>query len=329
MIERIWSQPDIYRIEVPLPDNPLWYLNSYVLFGPERVAVIDTGFNRPECREALFTGLNELGVDFTRTDLFLTHLHADHTGLVGDFVARGSQVYMHPVDYQYLQDSRDESTWRYTETRFMEEGMPESEIKLQFSNHARAYSPNPDFTIHAVEDGQVITLGGEDATVLHTPGHTKGLCCLWMAHKGILFSSDHVLFDITPNIQVWMNMQDSLERYVESLDRVKDLPVKLVLPAHRKGRTSVKERVEEIKGHHRARLEEVRALIEAHPLSTAYDIAPHLTWSMRGKKWPEFPPTQKWFALGETLAHIEYLLSHGVVTRRCTDGLARYALTQK
>lgn len=53
MIERIWSQPDIYRIEVPLPDNPLRYLNSYVLFGPERVAVIDTGFNRPECREAL------------------------------------------------------------------------------------------------------------------------------------------------------------------------------------------------------------------------------------------------------------------------------------
>lgn len=328
MIERIWSQPDIYRIEVPLPDNPLRYLNSYVITGSGRFAVIDTGFNRPECKEALFTGLAELGVDFTVTDLFLTHLHADHTGLVGDFVARGAQVYMHPIDYQYLQDSRDESTWKYTETRFMEEGMPEEDIKLQFSNHARAYSPDPNFVIQPVEDGQVIDLGGEEVEVLHTPGHTKGLCCLWMKGQGILFSSDHVLFDITPNIQVWMNMQDSLERYLKSLDKVRDLPVQLVLPAHRKGRTSVVERIEEIKRHHDARLEEVRSLVERHPSSTAYDIAPHLTWSMRGKKWPDFPPTQKWFALGETLAHLEYLVTHGVIMRQRVDGLYRYILNR-
>lgn len=51
MIEHICAEPDIYRIEVPLPNNPLRYLNSYVVRGRDRFLVIDTGFNRPECRE--------------------------------------------------------------------------------------------------------------------------------------------------------------------------------------------------------------------------------------------------------------------------------------
>lgn len=92
MIEHICAEPDIYRIEVPLPNNPLRYLNSYVVRGRDRFLVIDTGFNRPECREALFTGLDSLRVDLARTDLFLTHLHADHTGLVGDFARAGSRI---------------------------------------------------------------------------------------------------------------------------------------------------------------------------------------------------------------------------------------------
>ena len=73
---------DIYRIEVPLPKNPMKLLNSYLIRSDGRSLVIDTGFNRPECKEALMSGLKELNVDFDRTDLFLTHLHADHSGLL-------------------------------------------------------------------------------------------------------------------------------------------------------------------------------------------------------------------------------------------------------
>ena len=42
-----------------------------------------------------------------------------------------------------------------------------------------------------------------------------------------------------------------------------------------------------------------------------------MTWSMRGKPWKDFPPTQKWFALGETLSHVEYLMDKGFL--RCTE----------
>ena len=55
--------PSLFRIVVPLPGSPLKEINSYVLTAPDRNLVIDTGMNRPECREALVGGLEDLGVD--------------------------------------------------------------------------------------------------------------------------------------------------------------------------------------------------------------------------------------------------------------------------
>lgn len=44
-------------------------------------------------------------------------------------------------------------------------------------------------------------------------------------------------------------------------------------------------------------------------------MAGGLTWSMRGRAWKDAPNRQKWFAVGETLAHIEYLMAENKVCR--------------
>ena len=80
MIEEIL--PQLYRIEIPLPRNPLKALNSYYLRGSDRNLLIDTGFNQPECRAAMDEGLSELGVSMDTTDIMITHIHGDHSGLV-------------------------------------------------------------------------------------------------------------------------------------------------------------------------------------------------------------------------------------------------------
>lgn len=324
MIQQLHQHPDIYEIHVELPNNPLRYLNSYVIKGKTENLVIDTGFNRPECKRDLCEGLQELDIDLKKTALFLTHLHADHTGLVGMFADAGCPVYMHPDDYQYLVDSESGKTWKFTEENFMREGMPEEDIKSQFSNQARKYSPKITFPNHPVVDGDILRLAGVELQVIHTPGHTKGICCLYLPQEEIFFTTDHILFDITPNIQVWSNMKDSLEQYFKSLDKVKNLPVKLALPGHRHNSHDITTRIEEIKAHHAKRLQEVLDIVKVHPQATTFEIAPHMTWSMRGKKWPDFPPTQKWFAMGETLAHIEYLLHHGKLKRTVDGGVYRY-----
>ena len=67
--------PNLYRIPVPLPGNPLRNLNAYLIRG-DRNLLVDTGFRQEECRTALKAGLAELGVDMANTDIFLTHLHS-------------------------------------------------------------------------------------------------------------------------------------------------------------------------------------------------------------------------------------------------------------
>jgi metal-dependent hydrolase (beta-lactamase superfamily II) len=74
--------PNLYRIKVPLPGSPLKATNSYVIKGTERSLIIDTGWNREDCMTALISGLKECGVDSSQADFFVTHMHADHSGLV-------------------------------------------------------------------------------------------------------------------------------------------------------------------------------------------------------------------------------------------------------
>ena len=58
---------------------------------------------------------------------------------------------------------------------------------------------------------------------------------------------------------------------------------------------------------------------------TAYEIAARLTWDIRARDWAHFPLTQKWFAVGETIAHLELLMARGEIVREIRpDGLAGY-----
>ena len=74
--------PNLFCIEVPLPGSPLKYLNSYVVRTSDRSLIIDTGFNHKVCHDTMVNGLNEIGVDLADADIFITHFHADHFGLV-------------------------------------------------------------------------------------------------------------------------------------------------------------------------------------------------------------------------------------------------------
>ena len=88
--------PGVYRIPVPLPGNPLKELNSYVIRGKgNKNLLVDTGFRLEACRKALIDGLESLGISMEDTDILLTHLHVDHTGLAPDLIrARLRQSYV-------------------------------------------------------------------------------------------------------------------------------------------------------------------------------------------------------------------------------------------
>lgn len=309
----------LWRLDIPLVGNPLKNLNSYLLTG-ERNLLIDTGFRQMPCREAMERQLQEIGVDLDKTDIFLTHLHSDHAGLAPELIRPGCRIFISRIDGAQLMGPNRDARWRETFDDYIREGFSPAEMEeLWTTNPAKVAAPVPydDYTL--LEDGDTLEYGG-GLRCVWTPGHTPGHLCLLDPAAGRLFSGDHVLFHITPNICRWDGVADSLGDYLASLERTGKLPVRHLYPAHREETGDLAARVAELQAHHARRIADAWETVAASPGLTAYEIAGRMAWSIRCRSWAEFPLNQKFFAVGETLAHLDYLRCRGRVTVAERDG---------
>jgi glyoxylase-like metal-dependent hydrolase (beta-lactamase superfamily II) len=307
--------PDLYRIEVPLPGSPLKATNSYVIKGAERSLIIDTGWNREDCMTALVSGLKECGVDLQQADFFITHMHADHSGLVSTLAVEGARIYFGRADAEIIKSSTPEH-WEEMIDFARKNGFPGEELEKAIGSHpGRRYSPDTSLNLYVLKDGDTISIGDYLFKCIETPGHTAGHICLYEPGRKIFICGDHILFNITPNITLSFEERNSLKEYLMSLDKVYDLDVELVLPGHRSIFRNQKERIRELKQHHQTRLNEIISIL-GKGKQNAFQIASKMTWDIGYKSWDLFPPAQKLFAFGEALAHLKYLEEEGEVERQ-------------
>jgi len=319
MIEEL--RQDLFRIRVPLPDSPLKFLNSYVVRSVERNLVIDTGLNRDECFETMKAGFEELKIDPNRTDFFITHLHADHFGLVSRLIAGSSRVYFNRPDAEIIEAWPG---WGPMLTYAAENGFPEDELHRAIEQHPGfKFSSQWVPELNILQDGDVIEVGAYHFKCVHTPGHSLGHTCLYEPEKKILIAGDHILIDITPNIQCWSEIQNPLKTHLASLDRVYELDAELTLPGHRRLIIDHRSRIAELKEHHYKRCHEILRII-GNGSQSAYEIASRMTWDIRCESWAEFPLAQKWFATGEAISHLRYLKEMGKIERTRAKKLYRY-----
>ncbi len=325
MIETIL--PNLFRIEVPLPGNPLRNINAYVVTSKDRTLVVDTGMNQPECREALEAGFRELDIDRSRMDFFITHFHADHLGLVTAFAAEGSRVYFNEPEAQWVHTFNPGAFLARLIKYGRACGFREAGLEAAMKQHPglRNSPPRyPEFTL--LRDGDTIEAGGCRFTCVSTPGHSPGHLCLYESNHRILLSGDHVLGDITPNISATADDTDTLGMYLANLDKVYDLEVALVLPGHRRVFSDFRGRLRELKEHHHAREDEVVRILKTG-VNTAYETAARMTWDFAAKSWAHFPQMQQWFAVGEAAAHLRHLETKGLVHKTVREGTFIYTLT--
>ena len=321
---------DIYRIPVRLPDSPLKELNSYLIRDPVCSLLIDTGFRHPACREALLAGLDELGVAPGTFDIVLTHCHADHSGLASEIIGDKRRVMVSFIDRMRLEnlaalnDNRGREKWVWTKERDTLAGMPSEIVDgSETLNPAIVFAPPIGARYATIGDGETLRAGGYELRCIPTPGHSPGHMCLWDERIGLMFTGDHVLFDITPNITAWTGVEDSLGDYLDSLRMIREYPVKTALPGHRTT-GDFHARIEELLKHHDVRLAEVEKITRNEPGLTTYEIAGRMRWKIRAVNWDEFPVTQKFFAVGECQAHLDYLRLRGRMRLECDDRVYRY-----
>ena len=315
--------PNLFRLKIPLPESPLKYLNSYVIRDVKRSMIIDTGLNRQECLEAMMTGLDKIGIDLEKSDIFITHLHADHFGLVAKLATDSSDVYFSRPEKELME------SWEGFEAMIAyagKNGFPESELRSALDKHPGAkYGSEWIPELKVLDDGDAIHVGDYHFKCVATPGHTMGHICLYEPNKKILVAGDHILIDITPNIQCWSDTQNPLKHYLSSLDKVGGLPVDLILPGHRRIIKDQEARIAELKQHHAHRLAEVLTILEKAPLN-AFQVASRMTWDIKAESWNHFPVAQRWFATGEAISHLRYLEEEGKLASTNRDKIKLYSL---
>ncbi len=322
MVEEI--QKNLYRIDVELPKSPLRVLNSYAILGEDRNILIDTGFRRPECYQYLTDGIKELGMDMAKTDILCTHLHGDHTGLAPDIAVDGTRVYLSRVEIPWmLRETRDNSRAKdrhiFSRSGFSDEQVAVLEdaasYKMASSNAFRDWLP--------IDGGDVFTAGDYTLKAVSTPGHTPEHMCFWIEESKIMFTGDHVLFDISPNITSWRDVDDSLGDYLNSLRAIDKYDVAIALPGHRQT-GDFHARIAQLLDHHERRLEECLYLIKENPGTNFYDLAGKMSWKIRCNSWEDFPLGQKWFAVGECQSHVWHLERRGLVSGDYSDHIMRF-----
>ena len=317
--------PNLFQLKIPLPESPLKYLNSYIIRDDNRSMIIDTGLNCQECLEAMTGGLRKTGIDLEKSDIFITHLHADHFGLVTKLATDSSRVYFSRPEKELME------SWEGFDDMIAyagRNGFPENELRSVLDKHPAAkFGLDWVPEMKVLDDGDSIHVGDYHFKCIATPGHTMGHVCLYELNKKILVAGDHILIDITPNIQCWSDTQNPLKHYLDSLDKVARLQVDLTLPGHRRLIRNHDARIAELKQHHANRLNEVLTILEGTSLN-AFQIASRMTWEIKADSWDQFPVAQKWFATGEAISHLRYLEEDGKLAHRNNDKIKLYSLIQ-
>jgi glyoxylase-like metal-dependent hydrolase (beta-lactamase superfamily II) len=321
MIEEIVT--NLYKIEIPLPESLLKSLNSYLIKAQDRNLIIDTGINREECLNAMMSGLRELAVDIKKTDFFITHLHSDHLGLVSSVATDSSTIYFNQPDADRLRSGfRWDDFFNFARLN----GFPENELQtIPFKHPGFKFGIKENLSFHILKEGDLIHIGEYLFKCVETPGHTWGHMCLHEPNKKIFVAGDHILNDITPNIQLWSDGWNPLKEYLASLDKVYELDIDLVLPGHREVFRNPKERIQELKHHHQKRLDEIIAILRKGR-KNAFQVASQMTWDIAYESWDLFPVSQKWFATAEAISHLKFLEEKGIIHRQIKEQKVIYSL---
>jgi glyoxylase-like metal-dependent hydrolase (beta-lactamase superfamily II) len=305
----LWSVP------VPIPDNPLRYTLVYALESDDGLVLVDAGWDDDVSWQALTDGLATFGARVSDVRAVLvTHFHADHLGLAGRVrAASGAWVALHRLDAQAADDLGRHSGRLVDGLRrhLGLHGAPDAEVRriVERTEVDRfTGTPAPDVLL---EDGEAVKLPGHSLRVVWTPGHSPGHCCFHEADRRLLFSGDHALPRITPQVAVFSRSAgDPLTDFLRSLDRLDRYDVDEVLPAHEYRFRGLPDRVAGIARHHTRRIAQVHAAVHERPGRTAWELAEVLSWS---RPWSAIDAVGRQLAMGETLAHLVLLERRGEV----------------
>jgi glyoxylase-like metal-dependent hydrolase (beta-lactamase superfamily II) len=321
----------IFRIPIPIPfveaGGPV---NAYLVEEEDGVLLFDAGLGTEPARAALAEGFARAGRRFEEVNrIVLSHGHIDHFGSaawIQEQAGRAIPVFIHPADAdKVLKSGMEWPALLRQNSRYLSMlGVPMPVLE----EAAAVLSVNPNFGKRLAETfplqpGDRFPCRHVSLEVLHMPGHTPGLCCLYASEHRLLFSGDHFLERVSPNPLMDLRPDGTpshfkpLLSYFQSLDRLRTLDISLVLPGHAAPFTGHLPVIDSLASFYSRRREKLLKGFERGPL-TVYQAMKTLFSNPSG------------FALilmlSETLGNLEVLEDRGEVRREMYGEQMRFRL---
>jgi glyoxylase-like metal-dependent hydrolase (beta-lactamase superfamily II) len=302
----------IYQVQLPLP-FALRIVNCYLLRDGDAWAILDSGLNYPPGQAAWLAAFDALDIRSEAIGrIVLTHAHPDHYGMAGWLAERsGAPVLLSPVEQAFAARVWDggEPVIRAVAELFSRHGMPD-ELIAAVCDQMAVVRPmtRPLATTTALVPGARLRIGAREFQAISTPGHSDGHLAFYCADERLLLCGDTVLTKITPNISLWPHGRPNpLADFLRTLDELGRLAVDLALPGHGPLITTFGQRLAELRAHHDERLLAVERA--AGGSATAFAVCTAIFPT------EQLSAHQIRFAMAETLAHLEYLVDIGRLTR--------------
>jgi glyoxylase-like metal-dependent hydrolase (beta-lactamase superfamily II) len=311
----------IWRIPVPVPfvqaGGPV---NVYLLEEEDGgLCLFDAGLGSPEATAALDEGFRRLGRHYQEVRrIVVSHGHVDHYGNAQNLVEQAGRpvaVHIHAADVGKV--AADGQRWRdkmgHYGAYLVRLGVPPDVLMALAGELGSGYDMARRVTeVRAIGEGTRLRFRHFEAEVLHMPGHTSGLTCLWVAEHGLLLAADHLLERISPNPIIELGPEGEegffrpLVSYLTSIARTRELPVRLVLPGHGPTFGGHVQVIDALLGFYRKRQERIRQLLSGGPRS-CYQLTAAL--------FPRTRPGDLFLTISEAIANLEVMEGRGEVGR--------------
>jgi glyoxylase-like metal-dependent hydrolase (beta-lactamase superfamily II) len=239
---RLWDLvPGVGMCMVRSPTlPPATHTNCFVVGGRELV-VIDPGSPYAEEQAALDDAIDRHAAAGRRVrEIWITHHHHDHIGGAAHLAARlGVPVAAHPVTAELIRDR----------------------VRVD----------------RMISDGDVLVLPGDDRTperrlrAVFTPGHTPGHHCYLEETTGFVIAGDMVAGIGTIVIDP---SEGDMADYLASLERMKGLQPRALLPAHGPVMPAALAKLDEYIAHRLMREGKVAAALRARGEASAAELVP-------------------------------------------------------
>ncbi len=308
-------------LRMPLPFR-LDHINLYLLRDGDGWVVVDTGMNTAQTLQVWQAVLAGPCAGRPLHGVICTHFHSDHAGVAAWLAERfRCPVHMSEAEYQslYLKvPPGDVPGWDFVEHYVAAGCSIEQAGEMYRLIQDERFRPLHFNAYRRLREHQVLRIGKRDWRVVTGRGHSPEHVCLYAAADDLLISGDQVLPRITSTVGVHPSepQGDPLRDWLASIEHLRSVPDSvLVLPAHERPFRNLHARLDQLAAHHQAHL---ARLLECC-------ARPHSALELMGLLFPRLSGRfDELMALGETLAHLNYLMAEGLLLREQEHGLYRY-----